>query len=205
MRCTNLRRNAFDARGELKMMWFSDPCQERVASSKNKGKVEPGPGFQARYTEKVSSSQISGAWRKDTAREELHYEKIKLFEKSGDMWINMAKIVKDEVSVAMKEGFEKKKRKKYIIVHNLPEPASTLTYAERWESDKEMIQKIASYFLGIDLNISQVFRLGHKSRNKPQLLNVMLWEEECRNQLLKGSKKFRNLKNVTTQWRAIYT
>ena len=86
---------------------------------------------------------------------------------------------------------DKEKRKKNIVVHNLPE-SNADTHADRMAEDKEKFSQLVKDEFHLRVSVSNSFRVGRALPGKHRLLIVTLDNEETKWDIIRLAPQLRN-------------
>ena len=88
---------------------------------------------------------------------------------------------------------DRERRKKNLIIHNLPEPTVGDTDEQRTTGDLQAISGLLDSEFGVSRNqVSKPVRLGAKKSNKPRLLKIEISDVNVKRNILKQATKLRS-------------
>ena len=89
-----------------------------------------------------------------------------------------------QVAGMLDEYLDKEKRKRNVVVHNLPEQHGE-RQTEKTKNDSELFADVVKEHLHMVVNVSRCFRVGKTEGDKPRLLVVTLDSEEVKWEVLR--------------------
>lgn len=102
-----------------------------------------------------------------------------------------------EISGAVGDYFEKDKRKRNIVIHNLPEEPRNSAQFERIRNDSDKVEKMCRDVFKVVVKPERVFRVGQSKNGKPRLLIVCLPDEGSKWDILRMAKQLRNIEEYS--------
>ena len=103
------------------------------------------------------------------------------------------------IAKVVDDFFDKDKRKKNIILHNLPEPRAG-TLEQRSQEDINQFLEMVKETFRLRVSVAKSFRVGKANPDKPRLLVVTLENEDVKHELLKMAPQLRH----SVRWGNIY-
>ena len=104
------------------------------------------------------------------------------------------------VVAAVDEYVDRERRKKNLIIHNLPEP-SDCPDTQRLTNDLQQVSSLLTSEFGVPENVaSKPTRLGAPKANKPRLLRVEIGDLAAKREILRNATKLR----ASSKWSNVY-
>ena len=104
------------------------------------------------------------------------------------------------VVAVVDEYVDRERRKKNLIIHNLPEP-SDCPDTQRLTNDLQQVSSLLTSEFGVPENVaSKPTRLGAPKANKPRLLRVEIGDLAAKREILRNATKYR----ASSKWSNVY-